>query len=62
MSINPKNYLQAIVLVILCGVIAFAQTAAPTPTPDNRGLGIEKSATVNNAQTGQQAREAKRHE
>lgn len=40
--------------------VAFAQTAAPTPTPDNRGLGVESSRiAASNSQTGQQSREAK---
>ncbi len=44
------------VLIVLANNV-FAQT--PTPTPDQRGLGIQSGGSPNNSQAGQQAREAK---
>ncbi|MEP6743090.1 MAG: caspase family protein [bacterium] len=44
------------VLIVLASNM-FAQT--PTPTPDQRGLGIQSAGNANNSQAEQQAREAK---
>ena len=46
-----------IILVAISRGNAFAQT--PTPTPDNRGLGVQSAGPTNSSQGGQQAREAK---
>src|SRR5437016_11607945 len=46
-----------IILFTIAGNNVFAQT--PTPTPDNRGLGVQSSGATNNSQAGSQAKEAK---
>src|SRR5688500_16225633 len=45
-------------LILLVTNSVFAQSPTPTP-PDKRGLGIESASPTSNAQTSQQAREAK---
>jgi WD40 repeat protein/uncharacterized caspase-like protein len=49
----------ALPIMLLSGTAtnAFAQT--PTPTPDDRGLGVQSRGTTSSSQTAQQAREAK---
>jgi WD40 repeat protein/uncharacterized caspase-like protein len=49
----------ALPIMLLSGAAtnAFAQT--PTPTPDDRGLGVQSRGTPSSSQTAQQAREAK---
>src|SRR5258705_3226175 len=49
----------AMVLLSAVACVALAQTAAPTPTPDKRGLGVESAGAANGPQTGSQTREAK---
>jgi WD40 repeat protein len=46
-----------IMLLSVAATNAFAQT--PTPTPDDRGLGVQSRGTTSSSQTAQQAREAK---
>ncbi|MDQ6652611.1 MAG: hypothetical protein M3Y84_07685, partial [Acidobacteriota bacterium] len=46
-----------IILLSVAATNAVAQT--PTPTPDNRGLGVQSPGPTNSSQGGQQAREAK---
>ncbi len=49
-----------VLVVFLVGVIASLTTAqSPTPTPDQRGLGIQGGASTTGSKTDQQAREAK---
>ncbi|HEY0432080.1 MAG TPA: caspase family protein, partial [Pyrinomonadaceae bacterium] len=68
MKIQSKNYAmdfviprRIVLMAVLLGAAAIgrAQTPAPTPTPDNRGLGIESGGTASGQQAGQQSREAK---
>lgn len=49
----------AIVLLSALACVALGQTPVPTPTPDQRGLGVQSSGAVNGPQTGSQARQAK---
>ncbi|MDQ2976363.1 MAG: caspase family protein [Acidobacteriota bacterium] len=46
-----------IMLLSAAATNVFAQT--PTPTPDDRGLGVQSRGTTSGSQTAQQAREAK---
>ena len=46
-----------LVIMLLNGAVAIAQT--PTPTPDNRGLGVQSRGAANNSQSGSQAKENK---
>ncbi|MDQ2936230.1 MAG: caspase family protein [Acidobacteriota bacterium] len=46
-----------IMLLTHAATTALAQT--PTPTPDDRGLGVQSAGSTNSSQAGQQAREAK---
>ena len=47
------------VLLNAVACVALAQTPAPTPTPDKRGLGVESSGAANSPQTASQTREGK---
>jgi WD40 repeat protein/uncharacterized caspase-like protein len=53
----------ALVLVVVLFTAAagptFGQTPSATPTPDNRGLGVQTSGATSNSQSGAQSREAK---
>jgi WD40 repeat protein/uncharacterized caspase-like protein len=49
----------AVLLIAATASITFAQTPSATPTPDQRGLGIQSGASKTDSQTAQQAREAK---
>lgn len=49
----------AMALLNAVACVALAQTPAPTPTADKRGLGVESSGAANGPQTGSQTREAK---
>ncbi|WP_411705291.1 WD40 repeat domain-containing protein, partial [Edaphovirga cremea] len=49
----------ALILFTAAFVMVVGQTPSVTPTPDNRGLGIQKSGAPSNSQSGSQSREAK---
>ena len=49
----------ALALVITFASSTLAQTPSATPTPDQRGLGVQSSSAAGNSQAQQQAREAK---
>jgi WD40 repeat protein/uncharacterized caspase-like protein len=51
--------LRTIALVITLAICSFAQTPSATPTPDQRGLGVQSSGAAGSFQSDQQAREAK---
>ena len=54
---NKRGFWTGILLLIAIGTAA-GQSPSPTPA-DNRGLGTQQSGPTSNAQTNQQAREAK---
>jgi WD40 repeat protein/uncharacterized caspase-like protein len=49
----------ALTVIALFAVTAFAQNPTPSPTPDQRGLGIQSNTSTSGTQGGQQSREAK---
>ena len=59
----PRATLQKLLLKLIlftaASAAAFGQTPSATPTPDNRGLGVQSSGPTNNSQSGSQTREAK---
>jgi WD40 repeat protein/uncharacterized caspase-like protein len=48
-----------LILFTAASGMAVGQTPSVTPTPDNRGLGVQKSGASSNSQSGSQTREAK---
>ncbi len=53
------KYVVALITIAFLATVAFGQNPAPSPTPDQRGLGIQSSSPTPSGQTGQQSREAK---
>ncbi|HKV35104.1 MAG TPA: caspase family protein [Pyrinomonadaceae bacterium] len=47
-----------LVVLITCGTLA-GQSQSPSPTPDQRGLGVQSASPTPGSQTSQQSREAK---
>ena len=48
-----------LILFTAASAVAVGQTPSATPTPDNRGLGVQTSGSTNNSQSGSQTKEAK---
>jgi WD40 repeat protein/uncharacterized caspase-like protein len=48
-----------LILFTVASGMAVGQTPSTTPTPDNRGLGVQKSGATSNSQSASQTREAK---
>lgn len=61
MKLSKKliNRICVVVVLPVTATIGLAQTPSATPTPDQRGLGVESSSTVKSTEAGQQSREAK---
>ncbi len=57
--IKLRKFALALILFTVAFVVAVGQTPSVTPTPDGRGLGIQKSGAPSNSQSGSQSREAK---
>jgi WD40 repeat protein/uncharacterized caspase-like protein len=53
------NRIPVVVVLAVSASIGLGQVPSTTPTPDQRGLGVEGSSTANRTQSGQQSREAK---
>ncbi|HEV2829992.1 MAG TPA: caspase family protein [Pyrinomonadaceae bacterium] len=53
------NKIPIVVVLAVTASIGLGQVPSATPTPDQRGLGVESSRTANSNQSGQQSREAK---
>ena len=49
----------ALFIIVSCAMVAHAQNPTPSPTPDQRGLGIQSSTSTAATQGGQQSRETK---
>lgn len=57
MSVRFKQLLAISILTVIATTASFAQS--PTPTPDQRGLGIQSSTSSTTSQSNQQSREQK---
>ena len=57
-GIKSLNFLSLVLICLISSAVAFGQ-ASPTPTPDDRGLGIQNTTSSSASSGNQQAREAK---